>query len=113
MTTRNSSKTGLIFIVIDIASPMAFSRIKEELKKTNSSWKFKKNKEGLLTSLTFEADEKEIINRFENNSLSVEELDRILVVEESQWTWERLVSALKAQGKFPEEVARREELLES
>ena len=113
MTTRNSSKTGLIFIVIDIASPMAFSRIKEELKQTNSSWKFKKNKEGQITSLTFEADEKEIINRFGNKSLSVEELDRILVVEESQWTWDRLVASLKAQGKVPAEVARREGLLES
>lgn len=100
-------------LIIDIASPMAFSRIKEELKKTNSSWKFKKNKEGQITSLTFEADEKEIINRFGNKSLSVEELDRILVVEESQWTWDRLVASLKAQGKVPAEVARREGLLES
>ena len=99
-------------LIIDIASPMAFSRIKEELKQTNSSWKFKKNKEGEITCLTFEADEKEIINRFGNKSLSVEELDRILVVEESQWTWDRLVASLKAQGKVPEEVARKEGLLE-
>ena len=71
MTTRNSSKTGLIFIVIDIASPMAFSRIKEELKQTNSSWKFKKNKEGEITCLTFEADEKEIINRFQRSNQAI------------------------------------------
>jgi transcriptional regulator with XRE-family HTH domain len=31
---------------------------------------------------------------------------------DSQWTWDRLVSALKAQGKVPEEVARREGLLD-
>lgn len=99
-------------LIIDIASPMAFSHIREELKKTNNSWKFKKNKEGQFVNVTFEADEKEIINHFENNSLSVEELDRILVIEESQWTWDRLVAVLKGQGKFPEEVAQELGLVE-
>jgi transcriptional regulator with XRE-family HTH domain len=81
--------------------------IEEELEKSKSSWKFKRNKDGRLPSLTFEADEKGIFDRLENEALSIEELDTILGVEESQWTWERLVSALKAQGKVPEEVAKK------
>ena len=70
-----------------------------------------------------------------DESLTVPELDKILfnppssdylwtedsIAAEDQleteygsgWTWDRLVSLLKAQGKVPEEVARREGLLES
>ncbi len=39
--------------------------------------------------------------------------DQLETEYDSGWTWDRLVSSLKAQGKVPEEVARREGLLES
>jgi len=94
-------------LIVDIGEPSAFYCIENELKKTKSSWKFKKNKEGRLPSLTFEIDAKRIIDRFENKSLSVADLDTILGKEDSPWTWERLVFALKAQGQIPGEVAKR------
>jgi len=69
--------------------------VDSELKKTN--WKIGKPKK-------FEADEKKIIDRLEK-TISIPELDTILGSNYSDWTWERLVSVLKDQGKVPVEVA--------
>lgn len=80
-----------------------FLSIDSELRKTN--WKIGK-------SIKFEADEKGITDRLEK-TISIPELDTILGANASEWTWDRLVAVLKAQGKVPEEVARREGLLES
>jgi len=56
------------------------------------------------------------VQEFEQVWNSISEKSESLIAEPDEiygWTWDRLVAALKAQGKVPEEVARREGLLES
>lgn len=57
------------------------------------------------TKIEFEYNQRRIIDRLENDFLSIPELDKIIGINASEWTWERLVSVLKDQGKVPEEVA--------
>lgn len=79
-----------------------FLSIDSELKKTN--WKKGKPKK-------FEADERKIIDRLKK-TLSIPEFDTIIGINTSEWTWDRLVSSLKEQGKTPGEVAQELGLLE-
>lgn len=68
-----------------------------ELEKTKSSWK--------THLVEFEYDRRRIIDRLDNDSISIPELDKIIGINDLEWTWERLVSVLKEQGKVPVEVA--------
>ena len=54
-----------------------------------------------------------IIEKLENESLSIPELDQILGIEGSEWTWERLVSVMQSKGKVPSEWARELGFLET
>lgn len=74
------------------------------LKEIKSQWKLKKDKNGSLMELEFEPG---IYARLNNEALTASELDMILGIEESLWTWERLVSTLKEKGVLPEEAARK------
>lgn len=78
--------------------------IQTVLKEFKSQWNLKKDEKGNLLELEFEPG---IYNRLNDETLTVSELDMILGIEESLWTWERLVSTLKEKGVLPEEVARK------
>ena len=75
--------------------------IESELEKIKSPWKISNEKMKL-----FEFSENNIFDRLENESLSIPEFDQILGIKEAEWTWERLVSVMKAKGKVPSEWAR-------
>lgn len=50
-------------------------------------------------------DQRGIVDRLKGESLTIPDLDAIIGINDSSWTWERLVAVLKDQGKVPEEVA--------
>ncbi len=74
------------------------------LKEIKNQWKLKNDENGNLLELEFEPG---IYTRLNDESLTISELDLILGIEESLWTWDRLVSTLKEKGVLPEEVAKK------
>lgn len=65
-----------------------------------STWKFQ-------DVIHLENDQRGIVDRLKGESLTIPDLDAIIRINNSIWTWDRLVSSLKEQGKTPEEVAKK------